>query len=134
MYTVTVNTSKKVCKNTFPSDMIFTKDDAYISEEQVQKYNREFSIQYRACTVSLIYLLSTRVALSFAVHELARFSSNPGKVHFEGLVHLLRYIRYNKTLVLKYYDDMKDKTSSDLLRQDNIRTEIHLVDFSDSSW
>ena len=45
-----------------------------------------------------IYLLSTRVDLSFAVHKLAKFSANPDKVHFEGLVHLLRNIRYNKTL------------------------------------
>ena len=35
--------------------------------------------------------------LSFSVHTLAKFSSNPGKVHFEGLVHLLRYIRENNT-------------------------------------
>ena len=39
---------------------------------------------------SLIYLLSTRVDLSFAVHKLAKFTANPGKVHFEGLVHVLR--------------------------------------------
>ena len=49
----------------------------------------------------LIYLLSTRVDLSFAVHKLAKFSANPVKVHLEGLVHLLRYSRENKTLVLK---------------------------------
>ena len=59
--------------------------------------------------------------LSFAVHNLAKFSSNPGKVHFEGLVHLLRYIRDNKTLGLKYYSDMKDSTLSDLLIQASIK-------------
>ena len=31
---------------------------------------------------SLIYLLSTRVDWSFVVHKLAKFSENPGKVHF----------------------------------------------------
>ena len=36
--------------------------------------------------------------LSFAVHKLAKYSSNPVKVHFEGLIHLLRYIRENKTI------------------------------------
>ena len=46
--------------------------------------------------------------LSFALHKLAKFSANPGKVHFEGLVHLLRYIRDNNTLGLKYYADMND--------------------------
>ena len=41
--------------------------------------------------------------LSFAVHKLVKFSENPGKVHFEGLVRMLRYIRDNKTFVLKRY-------------------------------
>ena len=33
--TTTVNTSKKFYKITLPSDMIFTKDDASTSDEQV---------------------------------------------------------------------------------------------------
>ena len=37
------------------------------------------------------------------MHKLANVSANPGKVQFEGLVHLVRYIRDNKTLGLKYY-------------------------------
>ena len=68
----------------FPSDMIFTKSDASTSDEQVEKSTRELNIHYRACIGSLIYLLSTRVDLSFAVHKLAKFLLNPGKVHFEG--------------------------------------------------
>ena len=72
--------------------------------------------------------------LSFAVHKLAKFSSNPGKVHFEGLVHLLRYIRDNKTLSLKHYADMNDAPVTNLLRQDSIKTENHLMAFYDSSW
>ena len=71
--------------------------------------------------------------LSFAVHKLAKFSSNPGKLNFEGLVHLLIYIRYNKTLGLNYYSDMNDAPSSELLRQSRIKTNNRLVDFSDSS-
>ena len=61
--------------------------------------------------------------LSFVVHKLAKFSSNPVKVNFEGLVHLLRYIRDNKTLGLKYYANMKDVPLSDLLRQASTRTD-----------
>ena len=34
--------------------------------------------------------------LSFAVDKLAKFSENPGKVHFGELVNLLGYIRENK--------------------------------------
>ena len=96
--------------------MIFTKEDVSTSDEQVDKLTREYNIHYRAFIGSLIYQLSTRVELSFAVHKLAKFSANPGKVHFEGLVHLLRYIRDNKTLVLKYYADLNDAPVTDLLR------------------
>ena len=69
--------------------------------------------------------------LSFSVNKLAKFSENPGKVHFEGLIHLLRYIRDNKTLGLKYYAYLNDAPVTDLLSQDNIKTKNHLMDFSD---
>ena len=82
----------------------------------------------------MIYLLSTRVDFSFSVHKLSKFLSNPGKVNFEGLVHLLRYIGYNKTLGLKYYADIKDATLSGLLRKSSIKTWNQLMDFLDSIW
>ena len=93
--------------------MISTKEDVSTSDEQVEKLTREYNIPYRACISSLIYLLSTRVDLSFTVQKLAKFSENPGKVQFEGLVHLLRYIRDNKTLGLKYYEDLNDAPVTD---------------------
>ena len=116
-----------------PVDIIFTKEDSSNSDEQVEKLNREFNIHYRACIGSLICLFSTRVGFSFAVHKLAKFSENPGKVHFEGLVHLLRYIRDNKTLVLKYYSDMNYARVTDLFRKASIKTDNHFMGFSGSS-
>ena len=68
------------------------------------------------------------------MHKLAKFSANPGKVHFEVLVHILRYIRDNKTLGLKYYADMNDAPILDLFRQAIIKTENNLMALSDSSW
>ena len=114
--------------------MIFTKEDVSTSDEKIDKLTREYNIHYRACIGSLIYLLFTRLDLSFSVHKLARFSANPGKVHFEGLIHLLKYIRNNKTLGLKYYADLNDATVTDLLGQASINTKNHLMGFSDSSW
>ena len=116
MDTDTVKTSKKFYKTTLPSDIIFIKDDASNSDEKVDKLTREFNINYRACIRSLIYFLYTSVDLRLTVHKLETFSSNPDKVRFEGLVHLLRYIREDKTFGLKYYADMKYGTLSDLLR------------------
>ena len=114
--------------------MIFTKENVSTSDEQVEKLTREYNIHYIACICSLIYLLSTRLELSFALHKLSKLSANPGKVHFEVLIHLLIYIRDNKTLGLKYYADLNDAPLTDLLRQSNIKTKNHLMDFSDSSW
>ena len=67
--TATVKASTIFYKTTLTSDMIFTKAGASTSDEQFEKLNRELSIQYRACIGLLIYLLSTRVDLSFTVHS-----------------------------------------------------------------
>ena len=82
----------------------------------------------------MIYLLSKRVDFIFAVHKLSKFSLNPGKVNFEGLVHLLGHIRCNNILGLKYYYDMKGAPLSDLLIKANSKTENQLMVFSDYSW
>ena len=134
MDTAAVKVSNKFYKTTLSDEMISIKEDVSTSDEQVEMFTREYNIHYRSCIVSLIYLLSTRVDLSFAVHKLAKFSANPGKVHFEGLVHLLIHIRENKTLGLKYYADLNDAPVTDLLIQANINTKNNLIAFSDSSW
>ena len=74
------------------------------------------------------------VDLSFAVHKLAKFSLKPSKVNFEGLVNLLRDIRYNNTLGLNYYGNINDAPVSGLLIQASIKTENQLMNFSGSSW
>ena len=96
--------------------------------------SKEYNIHYRAWVVSLIYLLSTRVDLCIAVHKLEKFSSNPGKVHFEGLVHLLRYIRDNNSCGLIYHSNIEDATISDLLMQASINTDYQLMVFYYSRW
>ena len=67
--TATFKTNKTFYNNTLPSDIIFTKADAYTSYEQVEKLTGELNIRYRACIGSLIHLLYTRVDLSFVVHN-----------------------------------------------------------------
>ena len=84
--------------------------------------------------VSLVYILSKGVDCIFAVHKLEKFSSNPGKVNFEGLLHLLIYIRDKKNLGLKYYSKIDDSPLSGLLRQSSIKTENQLMMLSDSRW
>ena len=78
--------------------MIFSKEDNFVSDEQVELFYRKCNIHYRACVGSLIFLLSERVDFCFQVHSLAKFSSNPGKLNRGVLVHLLRYIGGNNNL------------------------------------
>ena len=68
------------------------------------------------------------------MHKLEKISETPHKVHFEILIHILRYIRDNKTLGLKYYVNINDVPVSDLLRQAHIKTENHFMAFSDYGW
>ena len=74
------------------------------------------------------------MAFSFAVHKWANVLSNHGKVHFGGLVHLLGYIRDNKTLGSNYYADTKVAPLYDLFRSFSIKTENQFMAFSGSSW
>ena len=112
--------------------MIFTKEDASTSDEQVEVLSKEYNIKYIACVGPLIYLLSKRIDLYFAVHNLETFLSNTGKLHSESWVHLLRYINDNNNFVLKDYFKMEDKPLSYLLNQASIKTKNKLMIFSDS--
>ena len=103
--------------------MIFTKEYASSIDENVEVLFREYNIYYRDFVVSLMYLLSTRVYLRFLVLKLAKFSSYTSKLHFEGLVHLLRYIRDNKNLGLKYYSKIEDAPLPGLYWQTRIKIE-----------
>ena len=71
---VTVKTSKRFYNTTLTSVIIFTKDDVSTSDEQVENLTREFNIRHRDFIGSLIYLLSTRVDLSFSVQILSELS------------------------------------------------------------
>ena len=82
----------------------------------------------------MINLLSTILDLSFSVHKLEKFSSNPGKVHFEGLVNILGFIRDNDTWGLNSYFNINDAPVSELLVQASINTDNPLMGFSSSIW
>ena len=60
--------------------------------------------------------------LFFTVHKLAKFSSNPCRVHFEGLVQFLRNIREKNNLGFRYYAKIDDAPLSDILIQARIKT------------
>ena len=131
--TDTVKTSTKFYNTTLTSDLIFAKSDVSTSDDQVEMLTKEIKYSLQSLYWIIDLFLSKRVYLSFSVHKLAKFSSNPDKAHFEGLVNLLRDIRDDKNYGLKYYDDTKDAPLYNLLRQASIKTSNPWMALSDSS-
>ena len=87
-----------------------TEDDPYRpaddDEEEIDKP------QYLAAVGALLYLATnTRPDISFAVSVLARHSQKPTSRHWQGLKHLLRYLRGTEDLGLHFRKD----TPSDII-------------------
>ena len=77
----------------------------------------------------MVYTLSKIVHLCFALYRLAEDFSNPGNVKFEGLVHLVRFIRDNKNLGFKYYAWIEDAPLSENFIQAIIKSDKQLMFF-----
>ena len=70
----------------------------------------------------------------FCSAKIGNSSSNPGKVTFEVLVHLLRYIRGNNNLGLIYYYNIEYSTRSGILIQAGINTDNQFMVLSYYIW
>jgi hypothetical protein len=58
---------------------------------------------YRSIVGSLMYLTgATRPDIGYAVNQLARFVANPGKRHWDFIIHLLRYLAGTRGLGVFY--------------------------------
>ena len=117
-----------------PLDIIPTSDDCSLSEEAVSKLEEEFNIEYASCIGSLIYLTMTRTDILFAVNKLAKFSRSPGRVHFNVLIHLLKYLRDNVYLGIKFYGNFMESPMLQALQSQHISQSHPFFGFSDSSW
>ncbi|GLB39961.1 putative reverse transcriptase (RNA-dependent DNA polymerase) [Lyophyllum shimeji] len=70
-----------------------TADDRYFMRDK----------PYREVLGSIMYAqIATRPDLSYAVASLSRFSTNPGKPHWQALMHVLQYIKATLHYKLRY--------------------------------
>ena len=70
---------------------------------------------YQSLIGTLMYaMLGTRPDIAFAVGALSKYSSNPGKVHWNEAVHVLRYLGGTKDLAL-VFDGSKGADLSSLI-------------------
>jgi hypothetical protein len=117
-----------------PDDFIATKEDMSKTEEEAIRLEKEYGFAYSSVVGALIYILSTRPDLTFAVSKLAKFMRLPGKKHFEAIAHLLHYLREKSQLGLKYYSDLARAPLQRILTESRVEATRNLVTFSDSSW
>ncbi|KAL0388370.1 UNVERIFIED_CONTAM: Retrovirus-related Pol polyprotein from transposon TNT 1-94 [Sesamum radiatum] len=63
----------------------------------------ECQIEYSRIIGSLMYIMNcTRPDIAYAVNKLNRFTSNPSKDHWKGLIRVLRYLKYTSNYGLHY--------------------------------
>ena len=66
-----------------------SKKDSIITEEQIKEIKSRFgNLNYRSVIGALLYVsCCTRPDITYAVNKLAKFSHNPGIIHFRALIH-----------------------------------------------
>ncbi|KAL0288543.1 UNVERIFIED_CONTAM: Retrovirus-related Pol polyprotein from transposon TNT 1-94 [Sesamum calycinum] len=63
----------------------------------------ECQIEYSRIIGSLMYIMNcTRPDIAYSVNKLSRFTSNPSKDHWKGLIRVLRYLKYTSNYGLHY--------------------------------
>jgi hypothetical protein len=63
----------------------------------------DFPFNYRSVTGKLNYpAQTTRPDILFAVHQIAKYSSDPRLEHGEAIVYLVRYLKKTRDLGLKF--------------------------------
>ena len=60
-------------------------------------------VEYSRVIGSLMYLMScTRPDIAYAVSKLSRYTSNPGAEHWQGIIRLVKYLRFTRNYGLHY--------------------------------
>ena len=120
-----------------PNGFVPTKDDSPKNPAQIEEVKRRFkNLHYRSAIGALLYIsCCSRPDICYAVNKLAKFSNNPGVVHYRALLHLIGFIKANNSLGLIFYKDVQQSPLYKVLKENNIMlTPNARVTFSDSSW
>ncbi len=119
----------------FALDFTPSADDNSTTEEEARTLSMEYNIDFATCVGSLIYLALTKTdIILYAVIKLAKITRNPGRKHFEAIIHLLRYLMDNPNLGVTFYSDERRSPIYQSLMENNITPEGPLFAFSDLSW
>jgi hypothetical protein len=101
-------------------DFVPTSDDCSADEEIAKRLEQEYNIDFASCIGSLIYLGMTRCDIVHAVNKLAKYTRQPGRNHFEALLHVLRYLRDNSLMGIRFYSNLTRAPLINMLRSQEI--------------
>jgi len=123
----------RVHSTPLPLEFIPTSDDCSTDETAAKILESEYNLD-SSCIGSLIYLRMTRCDIVHAVNKLAKYTRMPGRNHFEALLHVLRYLRDNALLGIRFYSELSQAPLIATLKGQQIEQEHPFFGFSDSSW
>ena len=136
-----MNRFEKSFKHTFklkntplPSNFVPSKKDCPTTEAQSKEVKITFgNLSYRSVIGALLYVsCCTRPDICFAVNKLAKYSNNPGVVHYRALLHLIGYIKGSSNNGLRFYPSERDSPIYKSLLENNITVKDGtVVTFSD---
>ena len=104
----------------------FDKDNSSIAKTSVDvtlhlsknKGESVSQVEYSRVIGNLMYLMSCiRPDIAYAVNKLSRYTSNPGAMHWQGIMRVLKYLRFTRDYGLHY-----------------TRYSIVLEGYSDANW
>ena len=137
-------------KTAAPPSKVLTIRDCPATDAEIREMKQAPFNTYRSIVGSLMYLTgATRPDIAFAVNQLSRYVANPGKPHWECLVHLLRYLAGHRDLGIHYYgrgfqDAIRQKerklghwNERDPLPKPHLLSESfgnNLMSYADSDW
>jgi hypothetical protein len=125
----------KIHSTILPAEFVPSMEDCSKNEETAKTLQEEYGIDdFTSCVGALLYLSYTRPDITYAVVNFAKYTRHQGVAHMEALLHLLRYLRDNMYLGLKFYSDITVSPMTRLLSSNGISLNNPLCTFTDSSW
>ena len=72
----------------------------YLSKNKGESVSQ---VEYSRVIGSLMYLMScTRLDIAYAINKLSRYTSNSGAMHWQGIMRVLKYLRFTRDYGLHY--------------------------------
>ena len=137
--------TKNILKTFFPDGLnatevpmsantILTVADCPSTDEEKESM---LKFPYRQAVGSLIWLASgTRPDISYAVSQVARFSSNPGMNHWKAVVKIFRYLQGTINMGIKFSSTQHESESVNIFGYSdsdlNQSESVNIVGYSDS--